>query len=85
MKETRFLFLPILFVLTLYPSSFAQGICPISTLRIDRVRGKVLWNDKNAEPITKTKVELKRLDEEQSLVTSTLTDDAGFFEINVID
>ena len=66
----------------LCPSSYGQAICPITTLKIGGIKGKVLWNDKTAAPITKTKVELKRLDEAQSLVTSILTDENGFFEIN---
>ncbi len=60
--------------------SYAQAICPIKTLKIDSVKGKVIWNDKTEAPIAKIKVELKRLDEEQSLVKSIFTGKNGFFE-----
>ncbi len=82
MKKLSLSVLFVLFTLTLCPPSYAQAICPLTTLKTDSVRGKVLWNDKTTAPITKTKVELKRFDEEQSLVTSTLTNENGFFEIH---
>ncbi len=82
MKKLSFSILFVLLTLALYSPSYGQAICPITTLKISGVKGKVLWNDKTVAPITKTKVDLKRLDGEQSLVTSTLTDENGFFEIN---
>jgi hypothetical protein len=84
MKKVSLLLLLILVTLTLHTSGHAQGICPIITLKVNRISGKILWNDKNAQPITKTKVELKRLDEKESLTASTITNDLGFFEINNI-
>lgn len=82
MKKLSFSILLVLIVLLLRSASYGQAICPITTLKIGGVKGKVLWNDKTSAPITKTKVELIRLGEEDSLITSTLTDENGFFEIN---
>ncbi len=71
-----------LILLGLCSQNYAQGICPITTLKINRIQGKVLSNDKLQEPIRQTKVELTRLGETVSLNYSTLTNDSGYFEIN---
>lgn len=84
MKNVSFSILFILFISMLCSRNYAQSMCSITTLKTNSVKGKVLWNDKPAQPIVKTKVELKRLDETQSLVSSVLTDNLGFFEIGNI-
>jgi hypothetical protein len=85
MKKLTFSALLILFVLTFCSlPNYAQSICHVVNLRANRVKGRVLSQGRIEEPIRQTRVELKRLDERLSLVTSALTDDSGYFEIKNI-
>ena len=85
MKKLSFSILFVLFILVLCSPNYGQAICPITTLKIGSVKGKVLWNDKTVAPITRTKVELIRLGEEDFLISSTLTNENGFFEISNLE
>ena len=63
----------------------AQGVCPITTLKIGELKGKVVTSGRaEDEPLAQTKVELRRLDENETLVSSAVTDEKGTFEISEI-
>lgn len=85
-RRTCFSFLVLLFVSLIYAfPNYAQGVCPTTILRIGKIQGLVVTPGKNEdEPLARTKVELRRPDETQSLVTSTLTNDSGSFEMSDI-
>jgi hypothetical protein len=80
-------FLMLFFALAV-DSSFAQAMCDIKTFRLDKVKGKVISNaPKGYEPIPQAKVELWRIskaDEDDSLITSIVSDENGLFEIGSI-
>ncbi len=85
MKKIRISILIVLFCLTIIYQGFAQAICPIETLKVNSLNGKVIWNDKTEAPIAKTKVDLIKLDEEQNLLSSIFTDEDGFFEFKELE
>lgn len=81
MMKYRFSIPAFLIVLILSSQIFAQSMCPITTLTVNRIRGKVLTNDQQQVPIKQAKVELFSLGETDSLVASAFTDDLGYFNI----
>jgi uncharacterized surface anchored protein len=60
--------------------SFAQSTCPVTTLSVATVKGKVVSQGKIEVPVSGTKIELFRMNDE-ALVESVLTDENGFFKI----
>ena len=77
-----YLLLFFFFLVVCVTPNLAQGICPLPSLRVDSVKGKVVTQGKNEdEPLSQAKVELRRLDDKETLVASTVTDNGGLFEI----
>lgn len=62
-------------------SAFGQGICHVTTLRLREVTGKVVSQGKQDVPVSGTKVELFRLDDDV-LIKSVTTDEIGLFKID---
>lgn len=74
--------LPFLLLSVIYClPSFAQSTCPVKTLNVNEVKGKVVSLGKNEVPVSGTKVELFQLNDD-ALVKSVLTDEKGFFKID---
>ena len=85
-KNKIFIFLSVIFVCGIYSlPSFAQGICPITTIKLGRIKGKVVSQGKNEVPISATKVELFNLNENKVLIDSVMTDEKGFFKFDNIN
>ncbi len=64
--------------------SVAQGVCPVTDLKVGKVKGVVMSHGRVEVPIPGTKVELFKLDGNEFLVESTLTNEKGLFAINNI-
>lgn len=61
---------------------FAQDMCHLIELKVHKVKGRVISNDEENNPISSTKVELYKVFDNKSLIDSTITDKNGFFEID---
>lgn len=61
--------------------AFSQSSCPITKLRVGEVIGRVVSQGKREVPVSGTKVELFRLDDDV-LIKSVLTDEKGLFKID---
>lgn len=57
-----------------------NAICPITTLKVEQVVGKVVWADNPESPVPNTRIDLVTLGESQEIVDSMETDENGFFE-----
>jgi hypothetical protein len=83
-KEVFFIFFIILISGIYSLPSFAQGICPITTIKLGRIKGKVVSQGRNEVPVSATKVELFNLKSNKVLIASVMTDENGFFEFDSI-
>lgn len=64
---------------------FSQAICPIRTLKVNKINGKILDGGKSEEPLPEIKLELIKFDEEETIVSTVFTDKAGYFEFENIE
>lgn len=64
-----------------FAQSFAQGTCPIKELKVSRIQGVVVSQGREDDPIKDTKIELFRLGNPETLISTTTTDENGYFEI----
>ncbi len=62
-----------------------QAVCPIITLKVNKVSGKIIEKGKLATPFPDVKVELRKINDEETLVSSTTSDKLGFFEFEEIE
>lgn len=71
----------IFFIISASELCLAQNaICPITTLKVKQVVGKVVWADNPESPVSNTRIDLVTLGESQELLESMKTDENGFFE-----
>lgn len=84
--KTIYIFLSLLGLFSIcYISIRAQSMCPLKTLKINKIQGKITAQErKNTIPLSYTKIDLQRLGDPDVLVTTVETDDKGFFEISNI-
>jgi hypothetical protein len=60
---------------------YAQQVCPIKIVTVKSLSGRIVDAGRDAVPIKRTKLELRRIENEE-LVATVLTDENGFFEFN---
>ncbi|MDQ3633674.1 MAG: hypothetical protein M3405_04090 [Acidobacteriota bacterium] len=65
-------------------NAFSQSICPIVTVKVNKVSGKILVGGRLEEPLPNIKVELRKFDDEETLVSTAVTDKSGLFEFDNI-
>lgn len=81
-KSPYFLILLFCFFSVFRMQTIAQGICPSETIKIGELKGKIVALSENAEPIKQAKIELKQIDETETVVETTTTDENGKFSIS---
>lgn len=64
--------------------TFTQGICPSETIKIGELKGRIVASSESAEPIKQAKIEIKQIDEAETVVSSTTTDENGNFSISKV-
>jgi 5-hydroxyisourate hydrolase-like protein (transthyretin family) len=89
MKIMKLKFFSMIFLLVLTFSLsgelFGQGMCNVKTFQLNKIKGRVVSDGPNGiEPIEKAKIELRKVNKNQSLVLTLLTNKEGYFEINKI-
>lgn len=65
-------------------NTFSQSICPIVTLKVNKVSGKILDGGRLEEPLPNIRVELRNFNDEETLVSTAITDKLGLFEFENI-
>lgn len=85
-KERVFLFIFIGFLVAFNSSSsYAQEMCNLVELKVDKIKGKVVTNDDELYPFSSSQVKLFKVNNRDVLIGSTITDKNGSFEIENID
>ncbi len=85
-KVRVFLFIFIGFLVTFSSSSsYAQEMCNLVKLKVGKIKGKVVTNDDELYPFSSSQVKLFKVNNRDVLISSTITDKNGFFEIENID
>ncbi len=75
----------ILLILSIFTSNaFSQAVCPIKTLKVNKVNGKILLGGKSKEPFPDTKIDLFKFDEKETVISTTATNEDGYFEFDNI-
>ncbi len=81
MRILSYIFLLIVFAVPI----LANTTCPIETVSVPNLRGKVVGEWKNGlYPIASTRIEVRRIDDKQSLIFTTKTNASGYFELRSI-
>ena len=62
-------------------SANAQAVCPIVTVKVSSFSGRVVENTPSAAPWQNLVIELKRRDDEQTLISTRTVDQNGRFAI----
>ncbi|MBS1769610.1 MAG: hypothetical protein JSS77_08100 [Acidobacteria bacterium] len=84
-KKGRFMLTVSVIVLAGYGSSLGQSMCPLETVNIDKVQGKIIVPDEQgSHPLPHTRVELQKLGHPDSLIAAVETDENGDFQIKNI-
>lgn len=78
------IFLVSIFIFVISQIVFSQAVCPITTLKINKVGGQIIAKGKLATPIPNQKIELRNLDEKETFVSETITNENGEFEFSGI-
>jgi len=84
MKKVIFIFSIALLFVAFPFSAFSQAMCPIITLKVNKVRGNIVYKDGKTEPIPDIKLELRKPDDEETLVSTATTNESGLFEFKDI-
>jgi len=61
-----------------------QSMCPIKTIRVGKLLGKVVEKSDSASPLQNVSLELRSTDEAQSLIATTTTDKDGGFRFDSV-
>ncbi len=75
----------ILLILSIFTSNaFSQAVCPIKTLKVNKVNGKILLGVKSKIPYSNAGIFLFKLDDVETIVSTTTTNEEGYFEFDNI-
>ena len=61
-----------------------QSMCPIKTIKVGKLLGKVVERSDSASPLQNVSIELRSTDEAQSLIATTTTDKDGGFRFSSV-
>ena len=71
--------LPVLIIVLLSISASGQGVCPIETIRVNKLSGQIVENSKAKSPWPNILVELRSSREGEPLISTARTDENGLF------
>lgn len=79
-KNSLFIFIGLLVAFG-SSESYAQQMCNLIELKVDNVKGRVVTNDQDLYPVSSSQVKLFKINDNDVLIGSTVTDTEGFFDI----
>lgn len=75
----------LIFLSAFLKTVYCQSTCPISTLKVNKVSGTVVDKMTPTTVLSKIKIEVRKTDDAETLVSTTTTDKDGLFEFNGIE